>query len=111
MATDLYQLDRIRNLLSTRPVQWEEKKMFGGICFMVNDKMCFGISKRGLMVRVEPNEVIELEKRIGASQMIHGGRPMTGYLFIAAEGYDNDGDLEFWIQKCLDFNPKASKKK
>ena len=80
---------------------------------MVDDKMCFGISKRGLMVRVEPNEVVTLEKRTGVTPMIHGGRPMTGYMFVAAEGYDNDSDLEFWIQKCLDFNPKAkaSKKK
>ena len=45
--------------------------------------------------------------------MIHGGRPMTGYLFIAAEGFDHDSDLECWIDKCLEFNPKAkaSKKK
>jgi hypothetical protein len=45
--------------------------------------------------------------------MIHGGRPMTGYLFIQPEGYDMDEDLNFWVKKCLEFNPlaKASKKK
>ena len=63
------------------------------------------------MVRVEPNEVTELVKKTGVTQMIHGGRPMTGYLFIAAEGFDHDSDLEGWIAKCLEFNPKASKKK
>jgi hypothetical protein len=41
------------------------------------------------------------------------GRPMKGYLFIESEGVDMDEDLDFWVEKCLDFNPKAksSKKK
>lgn len=80
---------------------------------MVDDKMCFGTYKGGLMVRIEPNEADRLLAKTGAEQMIHGGRPMNGYLFVQSEGYDTDPDLEFWIQKCLDFNPKAkaSKKK
>ena len=41
------------------------------------------------------------------------GKPMKGYIFVAAEGFDLDADLEYWIQLCLDFNPlaKSSKKK
>ncbi len=87
--------------------------MFGGHCFMVDDKMCLGTYKGGLMARVGPEELPNLENRNGAEQMIHGGRPMKGYLFIEPKGYDNDSDLEFWIDKCLNFNPKAqaSKKK
>jgi len=113
MATDQYLLDRMYNIMSEKKILWIEKKMFGGNCFMVDDKMCFGTYKGGLMVRIEPDEMEELLKRTGASQMIHGGRPMKGYLFIEPEGYDTEADLEFWIQKCLDFNPKAkaSKKK
>ena len=113
MATDPYLLDRIRNVLKTRNVHWMEKRMFGGDCFMVDDKMCFGTYKGGLMARVAPEEIDELAMREGAEQMIHGGRPMTGYLFIEAEGYDADADLEFWIDRCLAFNPRAksSKKK
>ena len=80
---------------------------------MVDDKMCFGTYKGGLMARVAPEDIPALEKRTGASQMIHGGRPMTGYLFIEAIGFDADEDLEFWIDQCLAFNPRAksSKKK
>ena len=113
MATDEFLLDRMRNIMSEHKAQWIEKKMFGGVCFMVDDKMCFGTYKGGLMARVEPEEIEMLVGKEGVEQMINGGRPMTGYLNIDPSGYDSDEDLEFWIQKCLDFNPKAksSKKK
>ena len=113
MATDPLLLDRMRNILTARKVTWTEKRMFGGDCFMVDDKMLIGTYKGGIMARIEPEEAEELTKRPGANQMIHGGRPMTGYLFIEDEGFDQDHDLEFWIVKCLEFNPKAksSKKK
>ena len=113
MATDEFLLDRMRTILTSRHCEWVEKKMFGGHCFMVDDKMCFGTYKGGLMARIEPEEVEDLTRRTGAEQMMHGGRPMTGYLFVQPEGFDSDADLEFWIDKCLAFNPKAksSKKK
>ena len=113
MATDPFLLDRMRNILSEKGVEWNEKKMFGGDCFMVDGKMLIGTYKGGLMARIAPEEASELTSRPGAEQMIHGGRPMTGYLFVEGEGYDQDDDLSFWIQKCLEFNPraKASKKK
>lgn len=80
---------------------------------MVDDKMCFGTYKGGMMVRIAPEESEELVSRKATEQMIHGGRPMNGYLFVNPEGYDMDSDLEFWVQKCLEFNPRAksSKKK
>ena len=113
MATDEFILERMRNIMTSKKAQWSEKRMFGGVCFMVDDKMCFGTYQGGLMVRVEPAESEELERRKGAGPMLHGGRPMKGYLFIKPEGYDLEEDLDFWIQKCLEFNPKAkaSKKK
>ncbi len=113
MAVDEYLIERIQRIMSSKKVRWEEKRMFGGDCFMVDDKMCFGTYKGGFMARVGPDEIDGLCDRAGASQMIHGGRPMKGFLFIEPAGFDHDEDLEFWIQKCLDFNPKAksSKKK
>lgn len=111
MATDQFLLDRMRTIMTAKKAVWKEKKMFGGDCFMVDDKMCFGTYKGGLMVRIEPEEEKKLVKRKGAEAMIHGGRPMVGYLFIQPNGYDNDKDLEFWIQKCLEFNPKAKASK
>lgn len=113
MATDQYLLERIRRVMNEKNATWNEKKMFGGNCFMVDNKMCFGTYKGGFMARVGPDRAEELSKRTGAEQMIHGGRQMTGYLFIEEDGYDMDSDLDFWIQACLDFNPqaKATKKK
>lgn len=111
MATDPFLLDRIRTNLQQLNVYWTEKRMFGGDCFMVDEKMCFGTYQGGLMARVDPSEAEELSQREGAAQMIHGGRTMTGYLMIQAEGYDAEVDLEFWIQKCLEFNPKAKASK
>ncbi len=113
MAADEYLLERIDNILARRKVKWNGKRMFGGYCYMVDDKMCFGNYNAGLMARVGPDAIEELAQRPGAEQMIHGGRPMTGYLWIDPEGYDAEEDLEFWIDRCLAFNPsaKVSKKK
>ena len=111
MATDEFLLDRLRIALKDNNSSWTEKKMFGGNCFMVDDKMCFGTYKGGLMARVDTEMVEQLIKREGAEQMIHGGRPMRGYLFIQPEGYDMDTDIEFWVKQCLDFNPKAKSSK
>ncbi|MFY0688220.1 MAG: TfoX/Sxy family protein [Cyclobacteriaceae bacterium] len=113
MATDPYLLDRLRQALKNRNVIWQEKKMFGGDCFMVEDKMCFGTFLNGLMVRVGHDAVDESIQRLGASQMMQKERPMKGYLFIEPEGYDTDEDLTYWVDKCLAFNPlaNASKKK
>ncbi|MBI1185295.1 RNA methyltransferase [bacterium] len=112
MATDLLLLDRLRTEMQQRNIDYIEKKMFGGHCFMVDGKMCFGTFQDGLMARVGPQAMEELMSREGASQMINGSRPMKGYMKVESGGYDLDSDLSFWIDKCLAFNPeaKASKK-
>ncbi|MCB0790862.1 MAG: TfoX/Sxy family protein [Flavobacteriales bacterium] len=113
MPVDEYLLERIDKALHRRRVQWVGKKMFGGYCYMVDDKMCIGFYQGGLMARVGPDAVEQLTKREGATQMVHGGRPMKGYLRIDPAGYDSEADLEFWIDRCLAFNPeaKASRKR
>jgi TfoX/Sxy family transcriptional regulator of competence genes len=87
--------------------------MFGGVCFMVDDKMCFGPGPMGMMMRIDPDEEAELLQRAGVSQMKHGNRTMKGYLALDEETMDSDEELDFWIGKTLEFNPKAksSKKK
>lgn len=80
---------------------------------MIDDKMCIGIIKDDLMARVGSDAYESLVKREGARPMDFTKRPMKGYIYVSPEGVDFDEDLEFWIQKCLDFNPlaKSSKKK
>jgi len=79
----------------------------------VDDKMCFGTFRGGLMARVDPDKMEELLKRKGAEQMMQKERPMKGHAFLHPEGYDMEEDLEFWIGECLQWNPfaKSSKKK
>ncbi len=80
---------------------------------MVDDKMLMGTYQDGLMLRVNPNEMDDLLERRGAGLMMMTGRAMKGFLRIEAEGYKKKSDLDFWITKCLDFNPlaKSSKKR
>lgn len=110
---DNFLLDRIRHCLSEQGVEWIEKRMFGGCCFMVDDKMCLGTFRGGIMARVGPDELANLLDQAGVEQMMNGGRVMKGYAFLQPEAYDADVDMQFWIDKCLAFNPlaRASKKK
>ena len=79
---------------------------------MVDDKMCLGIIRDELMARVGPETYEALLNQKGARPMDFTKRPMRGYLYVSPEGIDFDRDLEFWIEKCLEFNPlaKSSKK-
>jgi hypothetical protein len=113
MAADSYLIERLQNALRKKGVDWNEKRMFGGVTFMVNDKMCFGPFRDGLMVRIDPDEESILLKKDHVEQMIMKNTPMKGYLIVSLEGIDREANLDFWVGKCLEFNPKAkaSKKK
>ena len=113
MAYDLNLADRIRTTLEGRGVKYKEKEMFGGIAFMVKDKMCVGIVKNDLMARIDPEIHATVVKKPGARTMDFSGRPMNGYIYVNPKGVDTAKDLRYWIDLCLAFNPKAksSKKK
>ena len=113
MAFDSYLAERIDRILEENKVSYHAKKMMGGLCYMVDDKMCLGIVKDHLMCRVGVDAYEECLAIIGARPMDFTGRPMKGYVFVAPEGIDLEDDLEGWIQRCLAHNPfaKASKKK
>jgi hypothetical protein len=112
MATDQWTLDRLRQALQARKVNFLEKRMFGGNCFMVDDKMVFCHSERGFMVRVNPDEMDALVEERGVRPMVHGGKIMKGFLYVPDSGYDLDADLDFWVDLCMAYNPlaKSSKK-
>lgn len=113
MAFNEYLTDRVRGSLKENQANYEEKKMFGGICFMVDDKMCVGIINDDLMVRTDPKNQNKFLQEKGCRMMDFTKRPMKGYLYISPEGVDMDEDLGKWVKRCLEFNPKAksSKKK
>ena len=105
--------DRVRHQLKARKIKSTEKKMFGGICFLVDDKMLIGVEKERLMARIDPEDEPKALKRKGAKPMDFTGRVMKGFLFIEEKGFKLDSDLEYWLDLCLKYNPKAksSKKK
>ncbi len=105
--------ERIRNILLIKEVAWIEKKMMGGITFMVDGKMCFGTLNEGLLCRIDPKERDELLGSPHADIVKQSGREMKGYVHIQPAGYESDQELDFWITKCLAFNPtaKSSKKR
>lgn len=103
---------RVRETLSIIP-QIEEKKMMGGLTFMVNGKMCVGVLQDDLMVRIDPQVYEMALQKKGCREMNFTGKPMKGFVFVSPEGTDSEKDLNFWINLALDFNKKAkvSKKK
>lgn len=113
MAYDEYLSERIRNALIEQGASFEEKKMFGGLCFMVDDKMCVGIFRNALMARIDPGLHDEAVLREGVRPMDSSGKSMKGFVYVVPEAIDLDSQLEEWVQLALEYNPraKASKRK
>lgn len=105
--------DRIREMITETHTITEEKKMFGGICFMVDDKMCVGLTKDHLMVRFDPAMNDEILERSDAVPMDFTGKVMKGFAFVDPDNLRTRRQLDFWIQLALAYNEKApaSKKK
>ncbi len=98
MAFDEGLAERIRALLGTRS-DVDERRMFGGICFLVAGKMACGVMGDDLLVRVEPAEAGALESEPGVRRADMAGRPMKGWLLVAPEATDDDGDLGNWVRR------------
>jgi TfoX/Sxy family transcriptional regulator of competence genes len=100
MAFDEATAERVRKLLRRRNVV--EKKMMGGLCFMVDGAMCCAVSgKGGLLVRVDPSarEGMLAEANVSPADM--RGRTMTGFVRVAPEGYRTDAALKTWIERGI----------
>ncbi len=104
--------NRVRTILADHP--WvEEKKMMGGLTFMVNNKMCVGILKDDLMARIDPAAYETALEKSGCREMDFTGRPMKGFVFISPNGTKIQKDLNYWIGLALEYNKiaKASRKR
>ena len=89
----------------------EEKKMMGGLTFMVNGKMCVGVHHEELMVRLDPDVYEKALKRDGCREMDFTGKPMKGFVFVSPDGTSNQENLDYWVNLALDFNKKAKASK
>ncbi|MDP1800700.1 MAG: TfoX/Sxy family protein [Bacteroidota bacterium] len=114
MAYDTQLADRIREYLFNFPkLKIEEKEMFKGLVFMVNEKMCVNVSNDNIMCRFDPALQEEVAEKNGYIPMIMKGKEIKGYCYVEPSGFKSKKDFEYWLELCLSFNTKAkaSKKK
>lgn len=92
----------------------EEKKMFGGIAFMLRGKMFCGIVKDELMVRLKQDRYEAALQQAHVREMDFTGRPMRGYVFVSPEGLRTERQLSGWVEfgiECVRSLPTGKKKK
>jgi len=97
---------RIREALSD-VADVEEKEMFGGICYMVNDKMCIGVIKDEMICRIDPQLKEELMEKNGVHEMLFSKMPMKGFVIVSEEAMKSKKEFDQWVKLCLDFNVHA----
>ncbi len=102
MGYDEKTAERARQILSGR-CDVVEKRMVGGLSFMVNGTMCCGITRNGLMVRVgaEAREWALAQPHV--RPMEFGGRSLAAFVCVEPEGYQSDASLAAWVQRGIDF--------
>ena len=105
--------DRTRAFIALTYKKVEEKKMFGGLCFMVNDKMCVGVENERMMLRIDPAKYEEVMEMEGCRPMDFTGKVMKGFVFVDANVLNTKRKLEYWLNLALEYNAiaKVSKKK
>src|SRR5271167_1177052 len=92
--------ERIRHGL-TRRKNVEEKKMFGGVGFLLNGNLLVGVRKDSWLVRLGPEQGDEALKEAHVSEFKITGRPMKGWVLVGPEGVETDDQLKGWIQRAL----------
>jgi hypothetical protein len=110
MSFDAGLAERIRDYFLDSP-KVEEKRMFGGLCFMVSSHMCCGIVKDKLMARVGPANYEACLKQEHVQEMDFTGKAMKGMVYVSPEGLDADEALAEWLGICLQFVQSLPAKK
>ena len=103
---------RVRELLEDRADELEvvEKKMFGGLCFMVQGNMCCGILQDDMMVRVGAEGHADALAQPHARPMDFTGKPMNGFIYVAKGGLTSHDNLAEWVDRVLKFNSTMTAK-
>jgi TfoX/Sxy family transcriptional regulator of competence genes len=100
---------RIRQSL-TRNNGIAEKKMFGGIGYLLNGNMLVGVWKNSMIVRLGPDEGIAALKEPHVKEFDITGRPMTGWIMVEPEGVEDDDQVKDWVQRAIKFVGKLPRK-
>jgi TfoX/Sxy family transcriptional regulator of competence genes len=112
MAYDQILANRIREQLQELE-GIEEKEMFGGLCFLLREKMFVGVIKDEMMCRIDPALYEEVLEKPGCHEMLFTGKPMKGWILVDNSGLKTVQDFKYWIGLAVDYNQyaKAAKKK
>ena len=102
MAYDEKAAERLRKVFSRRKGV-TEKKMFGGIAFMLHGNMCCGVNEDLLMLRVGPDNYDGALKEKHTRPMDFTGRPMKGYIYVVPRGFISEEDLRSWVERAAKF--------
>jgi hypothetical protein len=102
MSYDLNLADRVRSILG-RTCKFAEKKMFGGVAYMVNGKMCCGVVKSDLVLRLGPQGAEAALIQRHTRPMDFTGKPMKSMIYVEPAGTDADSDLEKWVFLAVGF--------
>ena len=110
MAYNEKTAERVRQALAGTK-KLVEKKMFGGIAFMINNKMCVGVDKYDLMIRCLPAMNDELLSKKGVRPFDLTGKPMKGWLLVSPEGTKSKKDFDWWIELAKTSNKEVANPK
>jgi hypothetical protein len=102
MAYDEFLADRIRQQLA-RKKNFVEKKMFGGICFIVNGNMCCGVIGQDLCIRVQPEEAASLLKKKNTRVFDFSGRPAKNMIYVEPKALQKDAQLKEWLDITMKY--------
>jgi TfoX/Sxy family transcriptional regulator of competence genes len=102
MSYDEAVAQQVREALTKYP-DITEKKMFGGLAFLLRGNMCCGITGNELMVRVGPHGYEAALSRPHTRKMDFTGKPLKGFVYVSPEGFGAKKDLNAWIKKASEF--------
>lgn len=95
-------IERIRPLIKRRK-GYSEKKMFGGVCFMINGNMCVGPWKGALIVRLDKEDHEDTQSEPHVKPMDITGKVMKGWALVEPAGIESDEDLKAWVERAVKF--------
>ena len=110
MAYDVHLADRIRSILKSGG-EFSERKMFGGLAFMVNGHMCCGVLKTDLVLRLTPEEADAALREPHTRPMDFTGKPMKSMIYVSAIGTDSDQALAAWVESAVKLARSVPEKK
>jgi TfoX/Sxy family transcriptional regulator of competence genes len=110
VAYDTHLADRIRSIFNGT-TEFSERKMFGGLSFLVNGQMCCGILKNDLVLRLTPEQADSALRQPHTRPMDFTGKPMKSMIYVSPLGTDSDQALEAWVRSAVKVARSAPSKK